>query len=130
MTKSDEKTLTSRQVKALPHLACCSSNEEACRQAGISKDCFYTWIKNPIFKAELEKLRNEIVHDAISHLKSNTIKAATTLVCLTDRVDSPSVQRAAANDILNQVMKFKELTEIEERLRALEKQSQGQKYER
>lgn len=121
MTKSDENNpLTSRQQRALPYFAASSSIEAACKAASVSKDTFYKWLKEPIFKAKLENLRNEIVNDAISHLKIMTTKASATLSALLDREDSPTVQRSAANDILGHVMKFMELKEIEQRLINLE----------
>jgi len=43
-----------------------------------------------------------------------------TLSLLLERDDNPSVQRAAANDILNHVGKFKELQELQERIEKLE----------
>lgn len=120
MTKTDENRLSSRQVKALPYFSVISSVEGACKKANISKETFYKWIKNPLFKTELERLRNSIVDDAISQLKTNTTKATETLVCLLERDDCPAIQRAAANDILNHVLKFMELKEIEDRLKTLE----------
>lgn len=122
MTKSDENQLSSRQFMALPFFLTSSSIEAACRDANISKDTYYEWMKQDIFKAKLERMRNEIVSDAINQLKNNTTKAASTLTALLDKGDSPAIQRAAANDILNHVMKFMELKEIEERLINLEKQ--------
>lgn len=120
MTETDENQLSPRQLKALHFFASSSSIDGACKEAEISRDTYYLWIKQPLFKSELEKLRNEIVNDAINQLKINTTKAATTLVSLLDRSDSPTIQRATANDILGHVIKFMELKELEERLSRLE----------
>lgn len=120
MTEYDKNELSDRQLKALPFFAASASVESACREADVSKETFYRWLKEPLFKAELDKLRNEIVSDAVNHLKIITTKAAATLSTLLDREESPAVQRAAANDILGHVIKFMELKEIEERLKKLE----------
>lgn len=120
MTECDKNKLTVRQLKALPFFANSSSTEAACKDAKLSKETFYRWLKEPLFKAELERLRNEVVNDAISHLKAITTKAASTLSSLLEREDCPGVQRAAANDILGHVIKFMELKDIEERLMRLE----------
>lgn len=40
---------------------------------------------------------------------------------LLERDDSPTVQRAAANDVLGHVMKFMELKELEDRLADIER---------
>ncbi len=123
MTKTDINSLSPKQLKALPILASEVNCNEACRQVGISRDCFYEWMKQPLFKTELNKMRNELVQDAVIQLKVNAIKATSTLVKLTDRDDNPGVQRAAANDILNHVVKFQELQELEDRITVLEEQT-------
>jgi hypothetical protein len=65
-------------------------------------------------------MRNEVIQEAVMQLKLGAVKAASTLVKLTDREDNPSVQRAAANDILSHVVKFQEQQELEERIAILE----------
>jgi len=122
MTESDENQnqLTPRQIKAVPYFAASSSIEAACKEADISRETYYKWLRNPLFKSELDRLRNEIMDDAVNQLKATTVKAATTLSLLLDRDDNPSVQRAAANDILNHVGRFKELQELQERIEKLE----------
>ena len=123
MTETDTNGLSPKQLKALPIFASITNCNEACKQAGISRDCFYEWLKQPSFKEALNKLRNDLVQDAVTQLKVNAIKAASTLIKLTDREDCPSVQRAAANDILNHVIKFQELQELENRISILEEQT-------
>lgn len=120
MTKTDTNSLSPRQLKALPTLAATSNCNEACKQARLSRDCYYKWLKQPLFKAILDKMRNEVIQEAVMQLKLGAVKAASTLVKLTDREDNPSVQRAAANDILSHVVKFQEQQELEERIAILE----------
>jgi predicted DNA-binding protein (UPF0251 family) len=121
MTKSDNLSLSKRQKQALPIFASNLTIEEACERAGISRNTFYEWLKEPQFKLELDRLRNEIVNEAVNHLKITSTKAAKTLGDLLERDDSPTVQRAAANDVLGHVMKFMELKELEDRLADVER---------
>jgi len=121
MTESDKLSLSKRQTQALPIFASNLTIEEACERAGISRNTFYEWLKEPQFKSELERLRNEIVNEAVNHLKITSTKAAKTLGDLLERDDSPTVQRAAANDVLGHVMKFMELKELEDRLADIER---------
>ena len=121
MTESDKLSLSKRQTQALPIFASNLTIEEACERAGISRNTFYEWLKEPQFKLELERLRNEIVNEAVNHLKITSTKAARTLADLLERGDSPTVQRAAANDVLGHVMKFMELKELEDRLADIER---------
>lgn len=121
MTKSDIFSLSKRQKQVLPIFASNLTIEEACERAGISRNTFYGWLKEPQFKLELDRLRNEIVNEAVNHLKIASTKAARTLADLLERDDSPTVQRAAANDVLGHVMKFMELKELEDRLADIER---------
>jgi hypothetical protein len=121
MTKSDRNGLSIKQQKALPILASSSNYDDACQTAGISRGSYYRWLKQPLFKSELERLRNEIVGNAMNSLKSSAHKAVDTLVGLMDKKSHPGIQRAAANDVLNHMMKYKELSEFEERLQELER---------
>lgn len=128
MTERD-KELTPKQRAALPFFVGSKTVEEACKEAGISRNRYYEWLKEPGFSGELNRVREEIVFEAIGQLKASATKAVSTLCNLMDRTECPSVQRAAANDVLSHIMKFKELQELEKRLdeveRLLSKQEDG-----
>ncbi len=116
---SNEVEILPKQFSAIPHFVANDTVDSACKEAGISRETYYKWLKNPVFKSELNRVRNEIVNCSINQLKSYTIKAVTTLSLLLERNDMPSVQRAAAHDILSFVARFKEL-ELEDRIEKLE----------
>lgn len=118
-----DKTQRSKEL-ALPIIATTPNYSEAARKIGISEEQLYLWLRDPEFKAQVDKARSEVCEkvfqESIETLKNSTTKAVTTLVCLLDRDDYPAVQRAAANDILTHVQKFKELQELEGRIAKLE----------
>lgn len=120
MTKSDQNGLSERQLKALPFFVASSSDVEACRKANISKQTYYEWLKDPHFNAELKRLRDLVIDDAVEQLKSHTGKAVTTLVNLLDS-NNCALQRGVANDILTYVARYKEIQELEKRIEAIEK---------
>ena len=130
---SKEKSSKSDKMKrsqelALPHLAISSNYSKTCEELGLSQDTLYSWLHDdPEFKAQLDKMRSEacnrVFEEAIATLKNSTTKAVTTLVALLDRDDYPAVQRAAANDILTHVQKFKELQDFEDRIAKLEQRA-------
>lgn len=111
--------LTKRQLQVLPYLLACKTYEEAAHQANISVKQIYCWLRTLAFKEELDRRRNEIIEEAVNKLKYNTSKAADTLISLLSH-SNPTIQRGAANDLLNHVAKFIELHDIEERLHLLE----------
>lgn len=106
-------------MKALPFLVAAPSEGEGCRQAQISRQTYYDWLKEPAFKDELRRLRKAVVENALQILQAHTTKAVDTLVKLLDG-NNPSLQRNVANDILQHVAKYKEMQEFEERLAILE----------
>jgi hypothetical protein len=119
MTENDEKGLSERQKKALPYFATCTSSSDACKKAGVSRNTFYEWMKNPLFKKELFGMQNSVVAEAYAELKIATTKAARALVHLLDE-ENPLIVKGAANDVLNHVVKFAEINEISERLDKIE----------
>lgn len=115
--KSDKCRRNKEQ--ALPILAMNANYSEAARLIGCSRDEIYEWLKDPLFRTELEHLRTNLVNDAISQLKTHATKATSTLVNLLDD-ESSQIKLKAANDILNHLGRFMELRELETRLKALE----------
>lgn len=112
--------LSKRQMQALPHILAASSYEAAAIAIHISTKQIYTWLKDPYFKEELDKRREQLMETAINTLLGNTAKAALALASL---LDSPNdfVKRGAANDILTQTLKLREMFEFEKRLSRIEK---------
>jgi len=119
--KDYDKKLRSQQ-KALPYLVSCKSYAQAAKEIGVSENQIYEWLRDPEFKSEIEKQRNQVTKTAINILKMNTTKAAETLGELLFS-SNELVKRGAANDILNHVGKFQELQELENRIASLEEKT-------
>ena len=117
---SDHADLNDRQKRALPYLAVAPSIQSACRQAKIRTDTYYRWLKNPHFVAALKNQQNELVADAMNCLRANISRAVSTLVNLLDN-ENNFLKRSVANDIISHYLKHRELSEIEERLKTVEK---------
>ncbi len=111
--------LTAQQRKAIPHLLTCSSIQEACKKAGISRMTYYRWLSEPDFKKELDRLTDDAYRETVNILKRNTEQAARYLVGLMKTKD-PVLKRRVCNDILNHLLKHEENLDIENRLRKLE----------
>ena len=122
MTKSDIKQeLTDKQVKAIPHLITSKTLKAGCKKAKISRQTLYEWLKEPIFKEEFRNQRDVIIEEAIEDLKGNLTKATDALIDLLDKTDSDPLKRYVAKDIIDYVMKARELGELEERLVKVER---------
>jgi transposase-like protein len=113
-------SLNSRQLKAIPILIGCDTVEGAARKAGISKNTIYTWMQQKEFNQAVSEARKKLFDKAMHKLMNASMKAVITLEKLLD-AESEAVRRAAANDVLGHILKYQEISEIEERLDTVEK---------
>ncbi len=112
--------LNARQKKIMTYLLCCRTVKEAAQKAGIRLATVFKWLKDPIFKAELDRLREEVISDVADRLKVYCMKATDVLVDLMNS-ENEQIRRGSANDILNHTHAFIEMRELSVRLEALEK---------
>ena len=123
MTKSDKnkgQNLTERQVKAIPHLVASSTYEKGCRKARISRNTFYEWLKDPVFKAELKRQRDTVIEEALETLKSSMTNAVKVLLDLLDTTKNEYLKRNVAKDIIGYVIKAKEIEDLDKRITEIE----------
>jgi hypothetical protein len=122
-----EQNLTKRQLRALPIILQARSISEGVEKAAISKTTFYEWIKQPAFKTEFERQRQEIIDAALHELKLTAGEAVRALrELLNTREDGVRLRTATA--ILDHIGKFIELENIEKRLSELEKRLVNGRY--
>ena len=56
--------LTDRQLKAIPFIVTSPTYTEGIRRARVNRTTFYKWMKKPVFKAELDRQRDEVAQEA------------------------------------------------------------------
>lgn len=76
----EKAELHPRQRKAILHLISARTVKEAAKSAKVRLGTLYQWMKNPQFRAELERLRSEIVSDTVATLKVGSLQAVTVLI--------------------------------------------------
>lgn len=112
--------LPEKQRRLIPYIVNAHTIEQGCRDAGITATTFYEYLKSPSFAQELRKARDSAVSEAMETLKNGTTKAVNELVTLLDSKDE-NIRRRAAVDVLSFVTKWREFTEIEDRLVQIER---------
>jgi hypothetical protein len=123
MTNSDISRggkLSERQKKAIPFLVNAPTVEKGCKGAKISRETYYQWLSDPLFKDELKRARDQVIEEALNIIKWNMTRAVNALVGLL-KTKNQFLKRSVANDILGHVLKSKELEDIERRIEALER---------
>jgi hypothetical protein len=121
-----ESKLTNRQTKFLPVLLASSTYTDACRRGQVSRQTLYEWLRQPAFKAELGRQRDELVAQGFALLSQSVVKAVETLVGLLDTGDG-RLKRLAARDVLDQHVKFRELDDLTQRIEAIEERLDSQR---
>jgi len=127
MSKTQKKSkLTDRQLKAIPHIVSSPTYTEGCKKAKINKTTFYKWLKEPEFKAELDRQRDEIAAEAFGILSQSLTQAVEALVSLLDNKDD-RLKRLTAKDIIDFIIRHKENEDLDDRLEAIEQRLDSQK---
>ena len=121
-----EKKLRDRQIKAIPHIVSNPTYEQGCKKARINRTTLYKWLKNPEFKAELDRQRDEVASEAFGVLSQSLTKAVETLAGLLDNKDD-RLKRLAAKDVIDFIVRHKENEDIDKRLTAIEQRFSEQK---
>ena len=115
----ENSALTDRQLKAIPVIVASPTYSEGCKKAKLNRTTFYEWLKNPEFKAELDRKREEIAAEAFGVLSQSLTKAVEALVGLLDNADD-RLKRLAAKDIIDFIIQHKENEELEQRIATIE----------
>ena|SRR5712692_1199290 len=115
-----------KQEDAIAALLTQRNVEEAARAAGIGTRTLLRWLKLPEFQAAYRQARREAFGQCIARLQQGASAAATTLLkTMIDPATPASVRVRAAECVMNQATKAIEIEDIEARVAALERESQG-----
>ena len=115
----EKKQLTARQLKAIPLIVTSPTYTQACKRAKVNRTTLYKWLKDPVFKAELDRQRRQIAAEAFGVLSQSLTKAVETLVGLLDNNDD-RLKRLTAKDIIDFIIRHKENEELEQRIAEIE----------
>ena len=111
--------LSESKVIAIQALMRSRTYTEAAEAAGISRVTLYRWLKDDLFKAELSKQKNELIDRSSRKLAGALDQAVDVLVDLLE-AKQPNVRRLAAGNLIDYCLKTADITDIEDRIKALE----------
>ena len=112
--------LTTLQRKAIPIILASKTISEGVKKAGIKRETFYQWIRDPGFKAEFIQQRQEIIDLALHELKTSASEAVSVLRELL-QAEGEGVRLRTAQAILENVLKSIEIENLEKRIEELER---------
>ena len=114
------RPLTPKQKRTIAAILSSRTYDEAMTTARISRQTFYNWMKQPHFKAELDRQLNELTDGAFNQLKNAAGDAVDTLRSLLNS-ESENVRLRASQAIVDYVIKARELGDLSARLDEIEK---------
>ena len=112
--------LNNLQRKAIPIILASKTISEGVKKAGIKRETFYQWIRDPEFKAEFTGQRQEIIDLALHELKTSASDAVSVLRELL-QAEGEGVRLRTALGILEHIGKFVEFEKLEGRVETLER---------
>jgi len=119
---SDEKrqNLTPQQSKVISAVLSARNITEGLKKVKVSRDTFYRWLEDTLFKEEYNRQRSLLIEIAFDELKAATGEAAKALRELLGS-QNEGIRLKAAGVVLDNVVKFKEIEDLEARVVKLEK---------
>jgi len=112
--------LPERQLKAISAVLNSKNISEGVKAAKISRTQFYEWMRNPDFKAEFKRQRNELIDLALHELKISTAEAVGVLRKLLT-ASNEGIRFKTATAIIENVLKSIQIENLEERLSEIER---------
>lgn len=120
VTKGNKMSeLNARQRRTIPFIVTSPTIVEGLEKARVSRKTFYEWLKQPEFKAELDRQRNEITAEAFGKLSQSLTKAVENLVKLLDNADD-RLKRLACKDVIQYILEHKTIEDLTTRIEAIE----------
>jgi hypothetical protein len=118
---SENRTLSTKQRKALEALLHSGDASHAAAEAGIARDTLYRWLRQPLFVAVLREAEAQAI-DEISRVLIRLSKSAvgTLAQAMAEREGAIGPRIRAADITLSRLLQVRELAVLEDRLTALE----------
>lgn len=113
--------LTPRQQRTVAALLAARNVREAAKQVKVPERTVYTWLNEPRFRAALYEAEGHLIDSATRRLLAHQDVALTVILhIMADKENAASVRLKAAQAVLDQLLKLRELRNVEQRLTSLE----------
>src|SRR5262249_55644093 len=117
--------LTTKQRKAIAALLSCKDTQTAAAQAGVGERTLHRWLdEDEAFQAELRDAEARAIDGAVRRLAGTANSALNVMmVLMLDQKVAAGVRLRAATGVLEQMVKLRELHDLEQRVARLEELS-------
>jgi hypothetical protein len=112
---------TAKQQKVAIRLASGWTMRAAATEAGITYRTVHRWRQEPEFLALIERHRGVLIDRTLNKLAGAASKAVKTLQSCLDSSESDSIRVRSALGILDQLIRIRDVTELERRMAEIER---------
>ena len=120
--------LTAKQERALVALLHCGEVRAAASDAGVGETSLWRWLQTPEFQTRYKAARRQLVENALAQLQSDCAVAARVLrEVAEDKTATATARVSAARAIIEQSVAAIQLTDLMERIEALEAIQKGKR---
>lgn len=120
MQENTEKSITTKQQKAITALLSERTARDAAKAAKISERTLYIWLGDSVFRAALRDAERGLLDDVTRRLSAGQRLALDTIEKLIQSARHESTRLTACVSWLNMFIKYRDMQDIDERLTALE----------
>ena len=128
-TENRKIALTPKQTLALPYIAATDSLTAGAKAARINRNTLHRWMHDPVFRAELERMRKDAEALARVELQGLVLKSINTLAELLED-PNPRVRATAVRCALATALKIGEYREIRHDIETLQNATALMRYQR
>lgn len=114
--------LPARKQKVIPALIAQATTKAAARDVGINEHTLIKWLKDPAFEAAYREARYVVMDEAFTLLQKACKKAVETIITVMEDPETNGfVRLQAAQAVLENATKSRQIVELEARIAALER---------
>lgn len=118
--------MTQKQTRFLQAMLEESTISKAAAVAGISRETAYKYLKEPEFKAELDKRRSDCLNDTVRYLQGKLALCSEQLMKIIENESTADqVKINAINTVFTNVKTMTETADVIARLEAIEQMIEG-----
>lgn len=122
--ESSAGELTTKQTRVINLLLTEATAKDAAAKAGIAEGTLYRWLSDPSFSALLRESRARVLEATLTSLQAASAEAVRALTEVMTDINAKGSERvSAARTILDLTLRAREIFDIEQRLRDLERAS-------
>ena len=115
------KDLTDKQLKFIDLYFKLNDIQQICKELNIKRATYYSYLNNELVKAEIDKIRAELLSNTTTFLQSNLKTCSDELMqIITNKETQPQITLSAINSVFNNCSKLTEQIDIITKIDAIE----------